>query len=171
MVAARPRYLLVDGHSVIHAWDELRAMHEQQPRRARLELERRLSRLQDRGDERVVLVFDGQGSSTQSSRGRSVDVQVVYSGRGATADAVIERLVAGYAPTYDLTVVTADEAERLAVSALGAWWISPATLREKTEGSHRDQQKVVARLRGRGGGYRLGDRLEDGIARKKQSNQ
>lgn len=159
MAAARSRYLIVDGHSVIHAWGDSRALHEREPKRARLDLERRLSGLHDGGGERVVLVFDGQGSSTQSSRERPIDVQVVYSGRGSTADAVIERLVAGYVATHDLTVVTADEAERLTVSALGAWWMSPEALRERIDGSRREQDRTLAKLKGRGSGYRLGDRM------------
>ena len=159
MAGARLRYLIVDGHSVIHAWSELRAMHEGNPRQARHELERRLSSLQDSGGERVVIVFDGRGTSTQSSRERAVDVQVVYSGRGATADAVIERLVGAYAATHELTVVTADEAERLAVSAAGAWWMSPGALQDRIERSHLEQQRALKKLRGRGGGFRLGESL------------
>ena len=40
---AAPRYLLVDGHSVIHSWPELRSLHSRQPTQARRNLIRDLS--------------------------------------------------------------------------------------------------------------------------------
>ncbi|NBQ55599.1 MAG: hypothetical protein EBU36_02935 [Verrucomicrobia bacterium] len=55
-----PRYLLVDGHSVLHAWPELRKLHSSKPASARETLIRQLSRLHDSGKWRVTLVFDGQ---------------------------------------------------------------------------------------------------------------
>ena len=79
---------------------------------------------------------------------------------------MIERLVGTYAATHELTVVTADEAERLAVSAAGAWWMSPAALRERIDQSCREQDKTLKKLRGRGGGYRLGEKLEMERARR-----
>jgi predicted RNA-binding protein with PIN domain len=140
---AAPRYLIVDGHSVIHAWDDLRALHERDPRGARRELERRLTTLHDTSEERIVLVFDGRGRSTKSDRERPVDIQVIYSARGATADAVIEKLVSTHAPRFDLTVVTADEAERTIVSGLGAWVMSPAWLRERIESSRKELDRQL----------------------------
>ena len=54
-------YLLVDGHSVIHAWPELKREHRIASRRhlARTELLKRLRNLQDMSGMQVVVVFDG----------------------------------------------------------------------------------------------------------------
>ena len=61
MSTARRRYLIVDGHSVIHAWDDLRARHDVNPRAARDELASRLTAIHDASAEHIVLVFDGSG--------------------------------------------------------------------------------------------------------------
>ena len=55
------RYLIVDGHSVIFAWPELRALHSRRTGAARDELVRRLTQYQDSSGVRVVVVFDGRG--------------------------------------------------------------------------------------------------------------
>jgi predicted RNA-binding protein with PIN domain len=158
MSHARRRYLIVDGHSVIHAWDDLRAQHAVNPRSAREELIARLTVLHDGSAESLVVVFDGTGPrKAASERVQPVDVQVVYSGRGQTADAVIERLVAFYAGTHDLTVATNDGGERTAVTASGAWWMSADGLRERWQLAVRAQGREISKLRGRGGGFQLGD--------------
>ncbi len=56
-----PQYLIVDGHSVIFAWPELRAMHERRTSLARDTLVRQLRDYQDWSGVRVVVVFDGTG--------------------------------------------------------------------------------------------------------------
>ena len=158
MSPARRRYLIVDGHSVIHAWPDVRQVHERSPRAARDELVSRLTALHDGADEAVVIVFDGTGPRrAESERARPCDVQVVYSGRGQTADAVIERLVGHYAATHDLTVVTEDHGVRLAVTAAGAWPMGAEALLARCEQVHRARDRELANRRGRGGGYRLGE--------------
>jgi len=156
--SARRRYLIVDGHSVIHAWHDLRARHKVNPRSAREELLARLTEVHDACGASLVVVFDGTGPRKATSERRSpVDVQIVYSGRGETADAVIERLVAAYASTHDLTVATNDGAERLAVTGSGAWWISADTLQEQWQATVQARNRELGRLKGRGGGVQLRD--------------
>lgn len=158
MSTARRRYLIVDGHSVIHAWDDLRERQARNPRSAREELISRLTVVHDSSAEAVVVVFDGNGPrKAESERAQPVDVQVVYSGRGQTADAVIERLVVQYAATHDLTVATEDGAERMAVTAAGAWCMSAAGLFEKWQLAVRTQGQEMNKRRGRGSGFQLGE--------------
>jgi uncharacterized protein len=139
MATRRQRYLLVDGHSVIFQWDELRQLHERQPRQARQELIRQLTQHQDASGEQVVLVFDGTGGPrpTVEKNTRSC-IQIVYATAGATADAIIEKLVRHYAQTYDLLVATADIAEQMSVCSLGAHAISPENLRQHVQHAGRD---------------------------------
>ncbi|MGI8602837.1 MAG: NYN domain-containing protein [Verrucomicrobiales bacterium] len=125
------RYLIVDGHSIIFHWPDLRRLHESAPRRARAELVRRLTVYQDNTEERVVIVFDGKGDRSRKAEALPRDVQVVYASSGATADSVIEKLVAQHAGVFELTVATGDEAERITISVLGAGWLSPDRLRER----------------------------------------
>jgi uncharacterized protein len=126
------RYLIVDGHSVIFAWPELRKIHERRSSLAREALTRQLRDYQDWTGVRVVIVFDGKGAQVSATSG-SGDVQIFYSRSGQTADAIIERLASKYAPKVDLTVATSDFMERQTVHASGAKCISPEALRAAME--------------------------------------
>ena len=122
------RYLLVDGHSVIFAWEDLRKIHSRRTAAARDELIRRLTAYQDTTGVRVVAVFDGKGAGANEA-GEPGGIQVFYSGAGQTADEIVERLVAKYAPRYEMTVATDDHLERQTAEAFGAVAISTGHLR------------------------------------------
>ncbi len=136
-----PSFLLIDGHSIIHAWDDLRKLHLRAASRylAREELLKRMRLLQDMSDQRVVVVFDGTGSHLTDERENN-GIQVFYADAGQTADSVIERLAAKYARQFHLRVCTADRMIWETVRAFEAHWISPDDLRfeyEKAEGDMR----------------------------------
>ena len=137
------RFLLVDGHSVIHAWDDLRKLHARAASRylAREELLKRMRLLQDMSDQRVVVVFDGAGSRLTEER-EAGGIQVFYADAGHTADSVIERLAAKYAKHFHLRVCTADRMIWETVRAFEAHWISPDDLR-------REFEKAVGEMRGK----------------------
>ncbi|MGK0187660.1 MAG: putative RNA-binding protein with PIN domain [Verrucomicrobiales bacterium] len=145
----RLKALFVDGHSIIFAWDDLRALHARNTSMARDELCRRMTTYQDCMQQRVVIVFDGKGEKTQAVDRSSDDIQVIYSGKGKTADDVIERLVAQYSERYDLTVATADRAEMDTVMAFGAFCITPRTLLEYLDRAESQMASALVRLRKR----------------------
>src|SRR4051794_11406162 len=122
------RYTLVDGHSVIFAWPELRKLHRRGMLLAREELTKLLTAYQDTSGTRVVLVFDGQGAKLADETTPG-GIQVFYAAKGQTADSVIERLVAAYGEQHDLTVVTDDNLERETASAFGAYTMSTDSFR------------------------------------------
>jgi len=124
----RTRYLIVDGHSIIFAWPELRKLHQRRSSLAREALIKQLQHYQDWTGVRVVVVFDGKDSKVNMSSDPG-DVQIVYSRRGQTADAIIERLASKYAERFDLTVATSDLGEAETVHACGAEWMSAEGLR------------------------------------------
>jgi predicted RNA-binding protein with PIN domain len=128
----RTRYLIVDGHSIIFAWPELRKLHQRRSSLAREALIKQLQHYQDWTGVPVVIVFDGKDRLVHTSSAPG-DVQIVYSRRGQTADAVIERLASKYAERFDLTVATSDLQEAKTVHASGAEWISPNSLHELLE--------------------------------------
>src|SRR5437868_15292292 len=131
-MARDARYLIVDGHSVIFAWPELLKLHLRRTSLAREALMRRLRDYQDWTGVQVVLVFDGQGTDITASADPH-EIQVFYSRKGQTADAVVERLASKYARDFDLMVATSDLLERQTVSSFGAMSVSPETLREMLE--------------------------------------
>jgi|SRR5437867_10046872 len=122
------RYLIVDGHSIIFAWPELRRLHARRSSLAREALLKQLRNYQDWTGVAVVIVFDGKGQQIDASS-EPGDVQIFYSRSGQSADAIIERLASKYAKRFELMVATSDSMEAETVQACGAEWISPDALR------------------------------------------
>jgi len=131
-MAQRRQYLVVDGHSVIFAWPELRRLHHRRQVLARDALIKMLRDYQDWSGVRVVVVFDGQGTQV-SATSEPHEVQIFYSRKGQSADAIVERLAAKYAPKFSLTVATSDSLEKETASSFGADCISPEMLRALLE--------------------------------------
>ncbi len=129
MCAASHDYLIVDGHSIIFGWPDLRRLHDRRTSLARDELIKRLRDYQDWTGTRVVVVFDGKGPEA-TAEAHPHEVQIFYSREGQTADSIVERLAGKYASRYRLTVATADILEQQTAAAFGADCISPETLRE-----------------------------------------
>ena len=127
-MSERPRYLIVDGHSVIFAWPELHKLHARRSSLAREALIKQLRDYQDWTGVRVVAVFDGKGKKTEAAS-EPGEVQIFYSRSGQSADAIIERLASKYGKEYELVVATSDSLEAETVHACGAESISPDGLR------------------------------------------
>jgi uncharacterized protein len=124
----RPEYLIVDGHSVIFGWPELRRLHAKRTSLAREALTKKLRDYQDWTGTRVAVVFDGKGPTVNVSSDPG-EIQIFYSRAGQTADSVIERLASKYAGRFKLLVATSDVMEQETASASGAECISAEALR------------------------------------------
>ena len=94
-----PQYLLVDGHSIIFAWPELRSLHERRTSLAREALIKQLRDYQDWSGLKVVVVFDGPGPPFPMEA-HPGEIQIFYSRVGQTADSIIERLASKYAESF-----------------------------------------------------------------------
>lgn len=148
----KAKVLIVDGHSMIFQWPELAAKHRSNRLAAREELVRVLTGLQDGSDWHVVVVFDGR----QARAGEASEpggIRIFYSANGQTADSVIERLVAKYSGTYDVTVATDDHLERTTVQSFGGRAMSSLQLRDEVELADADLAGRIKRL-GRSSGKR-----------------
>jgi predicted RNA-binding protein with PIN domain len=127
-------YLVIDGHSVIFAWADLRKLHDQNRAAARKALIDRLQHLHDTSSWRITLVLDGKlGTALPAGVRKPTDMVVTYATADQTADSIIERLVAASGVATEIMVITADEAERLTVESLGASSASPLWLRKELE--------------------------------------
>lgn len=142
---ALPPYLLVDGHSMVFAWDDLRELHERSGAAARDQLTRRLTTYQDVTGERVVLVFDGAGTAPDAEDTDPDDVQIFYSSANSTADQIIERLVGKYADKRRITVASRDRAVLDTCSALGAGAISGSSLLDLLERAEDSMRRGLGR--------------------------
>ena len=140
-----PRYLLVDGHSIIFAWPSLRSLHSQKPLAARQEMTRHLSQLHDSGRWRVTLVFDGQAGGKEEKASNSL--AVLYAASGQTADSVIERIVQLHRGKGEIAVVTADHAEMTTIESLGAVGYSPDWLAQEILAASQEIQESLASYR------------------------
>jgi len=138
------RYLLVDGHSVIFAWPELRAMHGRRTGAARDQLVKQLTAYQDASGVRVVAVFDGKGAKPNEAT-EPGGIQIFYSRAGQTADDIIERLVAKYGQEHDLTVATDDYMEQQTALTFGGSTMSTEMLRGVLHDSARDLARDLKR--------------------------
>ena len=103
----QPQYLIVDGHSVIFAWPELRELHGRRTSLGRDALVRKLRDYQDWTGVRVVVVFDGKGTAVDAAA-EPGEIQIFYSRAGQTADSIVERLASKYGAHYRLLVATSD---------------------------------------------------------------
>jgi uncharacterized protein len=148
MSTPRPRVLIVDGHSMIFQWAELRALHGRNGAAARDQLARALTRYQDASGIHVVAVFDGKGGR-DSEASEPAGIQIFYSRAGKTADSIIERLVATYAGKYAITVATDDHLERTTVESFGGTWMSSESLAMELRAADSDLADRLARLRRR----------------------
>ena len=128
------RYLVIDGHSVIFAWPDLRKLHDQNRAAARKALADRLQHLHDTTQWRVTLVLDGKlGTAIASRIRKATDIVICYATADQTADSIIERLVGASGAAKEILVISADEAEKLTVESLGAMTASPSWLRKELE--------------------------------------
>jgi predicted RNA-binding protein with PIN domain len=137
-----PPYLIVDGHSMIFAWGDLRQLHDSSTLAARKELIRRMTSYQDVTAEHVVLVFDGKGETANPDHEKD-GIQVFYSPAGITADQIIERLAGKYADRRRLTVASRDRGVLDTCSSFGANTISAKALYELLE---RAQEKLNQKI-------------------------
>lgn len=140
------RFLIVDGHSIIFAWPELREMHDRKTALARERLVKTLTEYQDYSGVRVVLVFDGRGQSV-SEVTEPGGIQIFYSNTGRTADQIVERLCAKYAATYTITVATADALEQQTVISFGAQCTGAEGLRKLVQSARNEFAAEVKRRR------------------------
>jgi len=134
--------LIVDAHSVIFSWPELRKLHSRRMALAREELTKLLTAYHDYSGVHVVVVFDGKGTRFSEAT-EPGGIQAFYSGHDQTADDIIERLVAGYASQHEITVATSDLLEQQTVFSFGAACISTEALKVLLNESDRTMQKEI----------------------------
>ena len=139
-------FLIVDAHSVIFAWPELRALHSQRNSLARDMLVKVLTQYQDFSGIRVVAVFDGKGGKIGDETTPG-GIQVFYSPRGRTADAVIERLAATYAQEHELMIVTDDTLEQHTAASFGATPLSTDLFKQMVEAAEGEFHRQLKRRR------------------------
>lgn len=144
--------ILVDGYSVIHAWSSLRAALARSLEQARDQLVTAMTMLQDAHGVPVTVVFDARSKSGPTATTESGGVRVVFTRKGMTADAYIERQVAQARAPERLLVATNDGAEAFTARTFGARVITAEELRRSLEAGRVEVREAAARIRRVSGG-------------------
>ena len=125
------RHLLIDGHNVLHAWEDSRVLMRTSAESARAHVISAGILIHDFENIRVSIVFDGKGDEIGIEHpGRDAGCSVLYAPASMTADDLIEQMVGTSDRSQDFVVATGDRMERETVQALGAECVSPAFLEE-----------------------------------------
>jgi predicted RNA-binding protein with PIN domain len=127
----REEYLIVDGYNIIFQLQELNAIAADGIDAARGALLDILSNYQGYTGQKISVVFDAYRTErTPASRSTYINIEVIFTKKGETADAFIEREVHENAGKYKITVATSDALEQLTVLRLGALRMSARMLAE-----------------------------------------
>ncbi|MBQ9983113.1 MAG: TetM/TetW/TetO/TetS family tetracycline resistance ribosomal protection protein [Lachnospiraceae bacterium] len=105
----KDKYLIVDGYNIVHAWDDLKCLVEDNLEGARMKLMDVLSNYQGFVKCEVIVVFDAY--LVKGNLGEMFDYQnihVVYTKEAETADSYIEKLTHRISKDYHVTVATSD---------------------------------------------------------------
>ena len=142
-----PEYLLVDGYNIIFAWEELKAVAQDNLDAARQMLMDLLSNYQGFRKCEVILVFDAYkvpGSTREVSHYHNI--HVVYTKEAETADAYIEKA------TFELSkqrrrvrVATSVASELLIILGHGALQLSASIFRPEVEQTAGQIAAILAR--------------------------
>ena len=121
-------HLLVDGYSILHQWDELKRDRIRSLAAGRRRLVQLLTQFHDCRPGSLTVVFDGRSGAAGGDEVGS-GIEVIYSRKGQSADALIERMVGGSGRPQTFLVATDDRAERGVIEGLGGRTISADDLR------------------------------------------
>ena len=118
--------LIIDGYNLLHKWEPgENGAFAGGLAAARHRLVRFIEHTARTLADRTVIVFDGRAEGTDEALS-APDLEILFSGDGCSADALIERLVARVAGEARTLVVTSDRAERRIVLGAGAQAMSAA---------------------------------------------
>ena len=130
-----PEYLLVDGYNIIFAWEELKAVAQDNLDAARQKLMDLMSNYQGYKQCQVILVFDAyQVPRGTGEVSKYHNIYVVYTKEAETADAYIEKTTYKLSrKKYRVRVATSDYAEQMIILGHGALRLSATTFHAEVE--------------------------------------
>ncbi len=136
------KFLLVDGYNIVFAWDELKALAEDDLDSARFRLMDMLSNYQGQTGETVILVFDAyRVTGNRGDMSKYHNIFLVYTKEAETADQYIEKLVHAIRPDYEVTVATSDVVEQIIILGKGARRLSAEGLKLEMDTVEKDYRE------------------------------
>lgn len=128
----RQKYLIVDGYNIVHAWDELSVLLEDNIDGARMKLMDILCNYQAFVKCELIVVFDAY--KVKGNLGEMFDyhnIHVVYTKEAETADSYIEKLTHQISKDYQVTVATSDGLIQLITRGQNCAVLSARELKEE----------------------------------------
>jgi small GTP-binding protein len=128
------KYMIVDGYNIVHAWEELNCLVEDNLEGARMKLLDMLSNYQAFTKLETIVVFDAY--KVKGNLGEMFDyhnIHVVYTKEAETADTYIEKLTHRISNDYQVTVATSDGLVQLITRGNNCTVMSARELREDVE--------------------------------------
>lgn len=154
-----PEYLLVDGYNILFAWDELKAIADEDINAARQELIKILSNYQGYRKCELILVFDAYKVKGNPGTVEQLDnISIVYTKEAETADLYIEKVAHKLAKDHRVRVATSDGLEQMIILSHGALRISATEFKVLVEDTLEAIRELI-KFKG-GTGYRIGDSVE-----------
>lgn len=139
-----PEYLLVDGYNVIFAWQNLKAIAEDNIDAARGALVNILCNYQGYRKCRLILVFDAYRVKGHDREVEQIDnISVVYTKEAETADAYIEKTSHELAKHNRVRVVTSDVTEQLIIIGNGAIRVSSQDFFDEVKAAEDEIREII----------------------------
>jgi len=136
----RAPHMVIDGYNIIHAWPELNKEFRRGSDVVCQLLVDAVSVLHNQENQRVTVVFDGQGDQlTVEYPSKLKTFSVLYAPAGISADAIIEQLAARSDAPKDMTVASRDNMVCESVASYGAFTISPDQLKKEVDRCQKQQ--------------------------------
>ena len=140
-----PEYLLVDGYNIIFAWNELKAVAQENVEAARAMLADILSDYRGVRRCEVILVFDAyKVKGNPGSVEKRGDIYIVYTKEAETADAYIEKATYDLGKEHKVRVATSDGLEQLIILGHGALRVSARTFKQEIEQAQGQLARLIA---------------------------
>ena len=136
--------LVVDGYNVIFAWEDLRALAQQDLEAARTKLEEILCNYSAFSKLETVLVFDGY--RVAGNAGEKIDrggIHIAYTKENETGDVFIERFIGQVGKNDKVRVVTSDALIQLTAVRKGVLRISAREFEQEVEEAFAQMREMI----------------------------
>jgi predicted RNA-binding protein with PIN domain len=157
--------IIIDGYNMIRQIPSLQQEENRSLESGRTALVELVGSYRETRGFPVTVVFDGKSGLSESDfREVSAGVEIIYSGRGRTADDVIKRIIGNLGES--VVLVSADrELVNLAISC-GAGTISPSGFMRKIEAALSGEPSFhQAPAKGRGSSHRLKKKIRRSVGK------
>ena len=147
-LADRKQYVLVDGYNVIFAWDDLKALAQDNLEAARERLMHILCNYAAFTKNEVVLVFDAY--KVPGNTGKHFDfhnIHVAYTKERELGDVYIEKLISQIGKNERVRVVTSDGLIQLSAVRFGVLRMSAAEFEREVDAVHAKIGEVLTELK------------------------